>query len=326
MALPMALPSRPPTKASPPSAGGRALRPRPATSAAANIAQSKSFAHCSWFHTFPSEEATLLLLRVPLAESIANSPAGDEVGSCDGIDPVRADLLTTGRDRCGRNGGSRRARSPIPRRSRRWRRGSRRSSPARAGELVWLLEHPPLYTAGTSARPEDLLSPDRFPVYRGPARRRIHLPRAGPARGLCHARPQPPRPRRARLRLAARGVGDPGAGRLQRHAASVAPGRVGVWVVRPDRPPQPDGSPAEDKIAAIGVRIRRWVSLPRRRDQRRARPRAFRRHRALRHPRPRGDQPRRPRPAGDAGRSRPGAAAVVRRGLRPGLIAQSRTR
>jgi lipoyl(octanoyl) transferase len=39
------------------------------------------------------------------------------------------------------------------------------------------------------------------------------------------------------------------------------PGRVGVWVVRPDRPPQADGSPAEDKIAAIGVRIRRWVSF-----------------------------------------------------------------
>ena len=39
------------------------------------------------------------------------------------------------------------------------------------------------------------------------------------------------------------------------------PGRVGVWVVRPDRPPQPDGSPAEDKIAAIGVRLRRWVSF-----------------------------------------------------------------
>ena len=37
-------------------------------------------------------------------------------------------------------------------------------------------------------------------------------------------------------------------------------GRVGVWVVRPDRPPRPDGSPAEDKIAAIGVRIRRWIS------------------------------------------------------------------
>ncbi len=38
-------------------------------------------------------------------------------------------------------------------------------------------------------------------------------------------------------------------------------GRVGVWVVRPDRPPLPDGSPAEDKIAAIGVRIRRWVTF-----------------------------------------------------------------
>ncbi len=39
------------------------------------------------------------------------------------------------------------------------------------------------------------------------------------------------------------------------------PGRVGVWVVRPEKPPQPDGSPAEDKIAAIGVRLRRWVSF-----------------------------------------------------------------
>lgn len=38
-------------------------------------------------------------------------------------------------------------------------------------------------------------------------------------------------------------------------------GRVGVWVVRPDKPPLPDGSPAEDKIAAIGVKIRRWVSF-----------------------------------------------------------------
>ncbi len=39
------------------------------------------------------------------------------------------------------------------------------------------------------------------------------------------------------------------------------PGRVGVWVVRPDRPPSPDGSPAEDKIAAIGLRLRKWVSF-----------------------------------------------------------------
>ena len=68
----------------------------------------------------------------------------------------------------------------------------------RAPELVWLLEHPPLYTAGTSANPADLLAPDRFPVY---ATRRggeytYHGP--GPAGRLRHARPQPPRPRRAR--------------------------------------------------------------------------------------------------------------------------------
>ena len=102
-----------------------------------------------------------------------------------------------------------------------------------------------------------------------PPRRRIHLSRAWAARRLRDARPQPAGPRRARLRLASRGVGDPHAGRIRRHRQAQA-GRVGVWVTRPERPPRPDGSPAEDKIAAIGVRVRRWVVVPRRRDQRRA--------------------------------------------------------
>ncbi len=130
----------------------------------------------------------------------------------------------------------------------------------RADELVWLLEHPPLYTAGTSARAGDLLWPDRFPVY--PSRRGGEYTYHGPGQRVAYAM----------LDLNRRGR-DVRAyvGRLEAWVIAalaefgvrgeVRPGRIGVWVVRPDRPPQPDGSPAEDKIAAIGVRIRRWISF-----------------------------------------------------------------
>jgi lipoyl(octanoyl) transferase len=130
----------------------------------------------------------------------------------------------------------------------------------RAGELVWLLEHPPLYTAGTSARRRDLLQPDRFPVFA--AQRGGEYTYHGPGQRVAYAmldlnrRGRDLRAYVWRLEewviraLAEFGV------RAERRA-----GRVGVWVVRPDRPPRPDGSPAEDKIAAIGVRIRRWVAF-----------------------------------------------------------------
>lgn len=130
----------------------------------------------------------------------------------------------------------------------------------RAGELVWLLEHPPLYTAGTSARAEDLLAPDRFPVYA--SRRGGEYTYHGPGQRVAYAM----------LDLDRRGR-DVRAfvwrleewviralGRFNVEGERRA-GRIGVWVVRPDRPPQADGSPAEDKIAAIGVRLRRWVSF-----------------------------------------------------------------
>ncbi len=129
-----------------------------------------------------------------------------------------------------------------------------------AGELVWLLEHPPLYTAGTSARPEDLLWQDRFPVF--PTRRGGEFTYHGPGQRVAYAmldlnrRGRDVRAYVQRLEawvigaLAEFGV-----------RGEIRPGRVGVWVVRPDRPPQPDGSPAEDKIAAIGVRVRRWVAF-----------------------------------------------------------------
>lgn len=124
-----------------------------------------------------------------------------------------------------------------------------------AAELIWLLEHPPLYTAGTSADAADLLWADRFPVHRtgrggqytyhGPGQRVAYavldLKRRAPdVRRYVHALEE--WLIRALARFAVQG---------ERRE-----GRVGIWVRRRDR-----GEPGrEDKIAAIGVRIRRWVS------------------------------------------------------------------
>jgi lipoyl(octanoyl) transferase len=130
----------------------------------------------------------------------------------------------------------------------------------RARELVWLLEHPPLYTAGTSAREKDLLEPMRFPVhvagrggqytYHGPGQRVVYV--------MLDLRA-----RRADVRRFVSDLEDWTIRTLARFAVTAErrPGRVGVWVTRPDKPPLPDGSPREDKIAAIGVRIRHWVSF-----------------------------------------------------------------
>jgi lipoyl(octanoyl) transferase len=129
-----------------------------------------------------------------------------------------------------------------------------------APELVWLLEHPPLYTAGTSARPQDLLQPMRFPVhvagrggqytYHGPGQRVVYV--------MLDLR--------ARKQDVRRFVSDLEAWTIRTLArfgvsAERRAGRVGVWVIRPDQPRQFDGSAVEDKIAAIGVRIRHWVSF-----------------------------------------------------------------
>jgi lipoyl(octanoyl) transferase len=129
-----------------------------------------------------------------------------------------------------------------------------------APEAIWLLEHPPLYTAGTSARPEDLTDPDRFPVhdvrrggqytYHGPGQRVVYTMLDLNTRGRDVRRFVCTLENWVIATLAEFGV------RGERRA-----GRVGVWVVRPDRPPNPDGTPHEDKIAAIGVKLRRWVSF-----------------------------------------------------------------
>jgi len=124
-----------------------------------------------------------------------------------------------------------------------------------APELVWLLEHPPLYTAGTSARPEDLLDPDRLPVHRsgrggqytyhGPGQRiayvLLDLDRAG-------------RPAHRDVRCYVWRLEEWIIATLARFdiRGERRDGRVGVWIARHDG--------RDDKIAAIGVRVRRWVS------------------------------------------------------------------
>lgn len=129
----------------------------------------------------------------------------------------------------------------------------------RADEAIWLLEHPPLYTAGTSARDEDLLTPDRFPVHRthrggqftyhGPGQRVVYVMLDLNRRGRDVRRFVELMEAWVIAALAEFNV-----------TGEIRPGRVGVWVTRPDRPAGPDGAPAEDKIAAIGVKMRHWVS------------------------------------------------------------------
>ncbi|MBP9951849.1 MAG: lipoyl(octanoyl) transferase LipB [Cypionkella sp.] len=128
-----------------------------------------------------------------------------------------------------------------------------------APEAIWLLEHPPLYTAGTSSNPADLTDPDCFPVFT--AGRGGQYTYHGPGQRVAYCM----------LDLNSRGRD------VRKFVCALEnwviatlaefnvkgerrPGRVGVWVSRPDRP-GPDGKPTEDKIAAIGVKLRRWVSF-----------------------------------------------------------------
>ena len=128
-----------------------------------------------------------------------------------------------------------------------------------ADELIWLVEHPPLYTAGTSAKDTDLLEA-RFPVhatgrggqytYHGPGQRIAYVMLDLNKRG---------RDVRAFVQklehwviaaLAEFGV-----------TGEIREGRVGVWVARPEKAPLFDGAMREDKIAAIGVKLRKWISF-----------------------------------------------------------------
>ncbi len=124
-----------------------------------------------------------------------------------------------------------------------------------APELVWLLEHPPLLTAGTSARTQDLLTPDRVPVYEagrggqytyhGPGQRVVYVMldlnrRGKDVRALVSALES----------WLIYTLADLGVTAVRRES------RIGVWVERPEK-----SAGAEDKIAAIGIRLRRWVSF-----------------------------------------------------------------
>ena len=129
-----------------------------------------------------------------------------------------------------------------------------------AEELIWLVEHPALYTAGTSAKAEDLTDPDRFPVHE--TRRGGQYTYHGPGQRVAYVMLDVGR-RGRDVRCFVRDLERWVIATLERFnvRGEIRPGRVGVWVRRPEKAPQADGSVAEDKIAAIGIRLRKWVSF-----------------------------------------------------------------
>jgi lipoyl(octanoyl) transferase len=133
-----------------------------------------------------------------------------------------------------------------------------------APECVWLLEHPPLYTAGTSARPADLVDPERFPVYatgRG-GQYTYHGPGQRIAYVMLDLKRRAPDVRAPDLRAYVAALEEWLIRTLWRwHVRGERrDDRVGIWVRRPDRP-APPGEIAEDKIAALGIRVRHGVTL-----------------------------------------------------------------
>jgi lipoyl(octanoyl) transferase len=129
-----------------------------------------------------------------------------------------------------------------------------------ADELVWLVEHPPLYTAGTSADPADLIETQRFPVFA--TGRGGQYTYHGPGQRVAYVMLDLKRRRQdVRAFVAAleeviiRTLGSMNVKGERRED------RVGVWVRRPEKPPLPDGSMSEDKVAALGIRLRKWVTF-----------------------------------------------------------------
>ena len=129
-----------------------------------------------------------------------------------------------------------------------------------ASECIWLLEDPPLYTAGTSAKREDLVAPDRFPVYE--ARRGGQYTYHGPGQRVVYVMldvAKRGRDVRCFVRALERWVINTLA--EFNVTGEIREGRVGVWVEREDKPLTATGAKTEDKIAAIGIRLRKWVSF-----------------------------------------------------------------
>ena len=129
-----------------------------------------------------------------------------------------------------------------------------------ASEVIWLLEHPPLYTAGTSSDEKDLIDPNRFPVfkaqrggqytYHGPGQRVVYVILDVAKRGRDIRKFVKNLEIWVISTLAKLNV-----------VGEIREGRVGVWVQRPDLPKLPSGIIAEHKIASIGIRLRKWVSF-----------------------------------------------------------------
>jgi lipoyl(octanoyl) transferase len=129
-----------------------------------------------------------------------------------------------------------------------------------AQECIWLVEHPPLYTAGTSAKPDDLTDPDRFEVhqtkrggqytYHGPGQRVVYVMLDVGKRGHDV--------RKFVQQLENWVIASLGEFNVTGH---IREGRVGVWVERGNKPRTAAGDVAEDKIAAIGIRLRKWISF-----------------------------------------------------------------
>lgn len=124
-----------------------------------------------------------------------------------------------------------------------------------ARERVWLLEHPPLYTAGTSANDADLIAPDRFPVFKT-GRGGQHTYH-GPGQRVAYVMLDLKRRRQdVRAFVAALEAWIINSLWQYHIRGERREDRVGVWVRRPDR-----GKDVEDKIAAIGIRVRKWVTF-----------------------------------------------------------------
>ena len=124
-----------------------------------------------------------------------------------------------------------------------------------ADELVWLLEHPPLYTAGTSAKDEDLIAPERFPVHRSGRGGQFtyHGPGQRVAYVMLDLKRREPDLRRFVAALESWLIATLDGFNIRGERRE---DRVGVWVRRPEK-----ATGSEDKIAAIGIRVRRWVSF-----------------------------------------------------------------
>ena len=129
-----------------------------------------------------------------------------------------------------------------------------------AGEKIWLLEHPPLYTAGTSADRKDLVEPNRFPVfetkrggqytYHGPGQRVAYVMLDLNKRGKDVKKFVKNLETWIALTLSEFNI-----------IGQSRDGRVGIWVERPDKPLNNYGAVQEQKIAAIGVRLKKWITL-----------------------------------------------------------------